>query len=223
MYPQVDIFSQLQNASEAFRTYIRDGLAQIEKNSAAGRTPSSVPISTPPPVSSPSYTSPKLAPPSPLNEKLQMVRADQNNANLTSPCQEDVDRSVSGVSHAGSFNQHDSRKLSHIRFLAGQYQSNSTPECERTSIHSAPHGTLDAIRERMKSIQAAAAGNSGSGSPNSFSNGSLPMAFSQTNVSQATDRPTIEVSLQSGDVPPKDERTLSVLQARMERLKSGII
>lgn len=223
MYPQVDIFSQLQNASEAFRTYIRDGLAQIEKNSAAGRTPSSVPISTPPPVSSPSYTSPKLAPPSPLNERLQMVRADQNNANLTSPCQEDVDRSVSGVSHAGSFNQHDSRKLSHIRFLAGQYQSNSTPECERTSIHSAPHGTLDAIRERMKSIQAAAAGNSGSGSPNSFSNGSLPMAFSQTNVSQATDRPTIEVSLQSGDVPPKDERTLSVLQARMERLKSGII
>lgn len=223
MYPQVDIFSQLQNASEAFRTYIRDGLAQIEKNSAAGRTPSSVPISTPPPVSSPSYTSPKLAPPSPLNERLQMVRADQNNVNLTSPCQEDVDRSVSGVSHAGAFNQHDSRKLSHIRFLAGQYQSNSTPECERTSIHSAPHGTLDAIRERMKSIQAAAAGNSGSGSPNSFSNGSQPMAFSQTNVSQATDRPTIEVSLQSGDVPPKDERTLSVLQARMERLKSGII
>uniref|UniRef100_A0A6N2KKN8 VHS domain-containing protein n=1 Tax=Salix viminalis TaxID=40686 RepID=A0A6N2KKN8_SALVM len=28
LYPKVDIFSQLQNASEAFRTYIRDGLAQ---------------------------------------------------------------------------------------------------------------------------------------------------------------------------------------------------
>ncbi|XP_022845669.1 protein MOR1-like [Olea europaea var. sylvestris] len=28
LYPQVDIFAQLQNASEAFRTYIRDGLAQ---------------------------------------------------------------------------------------------------------------------------------------------------------------------------------------------------
>lgn len=222
MYPQVDIFSQLQNASEAFRTYIRDGLAQIEKNSAAGRTPSSVPISTPPPVSSPSYTSPKLAPPSPLNERLQMLRVDQNSANLTS-CQEDVDRSVSGVTHAGAFNQHDSRKLSHIRFLAGQYQSNSIPEGERTSIHSAPHGTLDAIRERMKSIQAATTGNSRSGSPTSYSNGSLPMAFSQANVSQATDRPNIEVSLQSADVPPKDERTLSVLQARMERLKSGII
>lgn len=223
MYPQVDIFSQLQNASEAFRTYIRDGLAQIEKNSAAGRTPSSVPISTPPPVSSPSYTSPKLAPPSPLNERLQMVRVDQNSAHLTSSCHEDVDRSVSGVTHAGAFNQHDSRKLSHIRFLAGQYQSNSIPEGERTSIHSAPHGTLDAIRERMKSIQAATTGNSGNGSPTSYSNGSLPMAFSQANVSQAMDRPNIEVSLQSAEVPPKDERTLSVLQARMERLKSGII
>lgn len=29
LYPQVDIFSQLQNASEAFRTYIRDGLVQM--------------------------------------------------------------------------------------------------------------------------------------------------------------------------------------------------
>lgn len=223
MYPQVDIFSQLQNASEAFRTYIRDGLAQIEKNSAAGRTPSSVPISTPPPVSSPSYTSPNLAPPSPLNERLQMVRVDQNSSNLTSSGQEDVDRSVSGFSHAGAFNQHDSRKLSHMRFLAGQYQSNSIPEGERTSNNSAPHGTLDAIRERMKSIQAAAAGNSGNGSPNSYSNGSLPTAFSQPNVSQTTDSPAREIPLQSGDVPPKDERALSVLQARMERLKSGII
>ncbi|EMS63356.1 Protein MOR1 [Triticum urartu] len=29
LYPKVDIFAQLQNASEAFRTYIRDGLAQM--------------------------------------------------------------------------------------------------------------------------------------------------------------------------------------------------
>lgn len=28
-FSQVDIFAQLQNASEAFRTYIRDGLAQV--------------------------------------------------------------------------------------------------------------------------------------------------------------------------------------------------
>ncbi|KAF9590608.1 hypothetical protein IFM89_035926 [Coptis chinensis] len=47
LYPKVDIFSQLQNASEAFRTYIRDGLAQMEKNAAAGRIPSSVDFSPP--------------------------------------------------------------------------------------------------------------------------------------------------------------------------------
>ncbi|KAH9626992.1 hypothetical protein KSS87_017843 [Heliosperma pusillum] len=47
---QVYILPQLQNASEAFRTYIRDGLAQMEKNAAAGKTPSSVPFSTPLPA-----------------------------------------------------------------------------------------------------------------------------------------------------------------------------
>jgi hypothetical protein len=29
IFEQVDIFSQLQNASEAFRTYISDGIAQV--------------------------------------------------------------------------------------------------------------------------------------------------------------------------------------------------
>ncbi|RZC64940.1 hypothetical protein C5167_008633 [Papaver somniferum] len=45
-----DIISQLQNASSAFRTYIEEGLAEIEKNAAAGKTLSSVPMSMPPPV-----------------------------------------------------------------------------------------------------------------------------------------------------------------------------
>ncbi|KAI3901780.1 hypothetical protein MKW98_013895 [Papaver atlanticum] len=45
-----DIISQLQNASNAFRTYIEEGLAEMEKNAAAGRTLSSVPMSMPPPV-----------------------------------------------------------------------------------------------------------------------------------------------------------------------------
>lgn len=91
----MDIFSQLQNASEAFRTYIRDGLSQVcsavffnnifvnvqadgeltsslllilqmEKNAAAGRTPSSVPLATPPP-SSLNLSSPKFAPLSPVH------------------------------------------------------------------------------------------------------------------------------------------------------------
>lgn len=90
---QVDIFSQLQNASEAFRTYIRDGLSQVhisafynnlievfeqimydqvlsvlqmEKNAAAGRTPSSLPMPTPPP-SALNLSSPKFAPLSPVH------------------------------------------------------------------------------------------------------------------------------------------------------------
>ena len=47
LYPKVDIFAQLQNASGAFRTYIRDGLAQMEKNATVGRTPFSLPLLTP--------------------------------------------------------------------------------------------------------------------------------------------------------------------------------
>ncbi|RZC81171.1 hypothetical protein C5167_043747 [Papaver somniferum] len=39
-----------KNASNAFRTYIEEGLAEIEKNAAAGKTLSSVPMSMPPPV-----------------------------------------------------------------------------------------------------------------------------------------------------------------------------
>ncbi|KAF5944443.1 hypothetical protein HYC85_018520 [Camellia sinensis] len=65
LYPKVDIFSQLQNASEAFRTYIRDGLVQMEKNAAAGRTPSSLPMPTPPPAAI-NLSSPKFAPLSPV-------------------------------------------------------------------------------------------------------------------------------------------------------------
>jgi cytoskeleton-associated protein 5 len=59
LHPQVDIFSQLQNASEAFRTYISEGIAQMERNAAAGRNFGSIPISTPPPVSSASIGTPK--------------------------------------------------------------------------------------------------------------------------------------------------------------------
>ncbi|VAH81223.1 unnamed protein product [Triticum turgidum subsp. durum] len=75
LYPKVDIFAQLQNASEAFRTYIRDGLAQVEKNAAAGRTPSSLPLSTPPPIAS--IPSPKFAP-SPVHTKSISSKTDCN-------------------------------------------------------------------------------------------------------------------------------------------------
>ncbi|KAL5673514.1 hypothetical protein ACJX0J_017820, partial [Zea mays] len=84
LYPKVDIFAQLQNASEAFRTYIRDGLAQVEKNAAAGRTPSSLPLSTPPPIAA--IPSPKLAP-SPVHTKSIGSKTDYNEDNASGETQ----------------------------------------------------------------------------------------------------------------------------------------
>ncbi|KAL0305777.1 UNVERIFIED_CONTAM: protein MOR1 [Sesamum radiatum] len=139
---KVDIFAQLQNASDAFRTYIRDGLAQMERNAAAGRTPSSVPLATPPPAAL--NLSPRYGPSIPFS-----------------------------------------------------------------------NGTLDAIRERMKSIQLAAA----AGNPESRSR---PLIQVNGNVNH----PPISEGHGSGNpvqggILPMDEKALSGLQARMERLKSG--
>lgn len=85
-------------------------------------------------------------------------------------------------------------------------------------------GTLDAIRERMRSIQAAAAigVNVESVPLMSYANGSLP-PHSRTFVSQQTEPNSQDMFPQSGSVPPMDEKALSGLQARMERLKSGAI
>lgn len=84
-------------------------------------------------------------------------------------------------------------------------------------------GTLDAIRERMKSMQlAAAAGNHESGSKPLMSvNDNLhPGMIAQ--MSQPSEHIGVENSAQAG-VLPMDEKALSGLQARMERLKSGTI
>lgn len=62
-------------------------------------------------------------------------------------------------------------------------------------------GTLDAIRERMKSIQAGATGTVVTHSTKSSSNGSVSRTAS------------------SGEIV--EDRALSGLQARMERLKAG--
>lgn len=219
LYPQVDIFSQLQNASEAFRTYIRDGLAQMEKNAAAGRTPSSVPISTPPPVS-PSLSSPKLAPPSPLNAKLQINKLENIIPNIRG-CPENADGNGGPTSVATD--QFDSRKLSHMRTRDERDENNVVSGGETKSNNVAPLGTLDAIRERMKSIQAAAAaGNIESVPLMSYSNGSLP-AFSRNFASQPAESLCPEMLPQSGGVPAMDEKALSGLQARVERLKYGVI
>lgn len=79
-------------------------------------------------------------------------------------------------------------------------------------------GTLDAIRERMKSMQlAASAGN--------LDQETRPLMYVSDNVNQVVSGQIPHASenlLQSG-VLPMDERALSGLQARMERLKSGTI
>jgi cytoskeleton-associated protein 5 len=165
LYPKVDIFAQLQNASEAFRTYIRDGLAQVEKNAAAGRTPSSLPLSTPPPIAS--IPSPKFAP-SPVHTK-SISKTD---------CNEDDPFRVQGDSDI---------RLQSTDQQTDRYQSS---------------GTLDALRERMKSIQ------------------TRPLASMNGNMLHGGARLDGEPQTQS-NIPPMDERALSGLQARMERLKSG--
>ncbi|KAK8296374.1 hypothetical protein V6Z11_D05G118200 [Gossypium hirsutum] len=161
LYPKVDIFAQLQNASEAFRTYIRDGLAQMEKNAAAGRTPSSVPMSTPPPASL-SSSSPEFGPLSP-----------------DLPWKHIVESAVTS-------------------------------------------GTLDAIRERMKSMQLAAAG----GNMDDYGTRPLMSVNDNLNLGLSTQTRTLDPhpgmeNPAQGGVLPMDEKALSGLQARMERLKSG--
>ncbi|KAG0539892.1 hypothetical protein BDA96_03G361300 [Sorghum bicolor] len=179
LYPKVDIFAQLQNASEAFRTYIRDGLAQVEKNAAAGRTPSSLPLSTPPPIAA--IPSPKFAP-SPVHTKSIGSKTDYNEDN--------------GIGETQPF----------------RGQGDATDQ--QTDRYQTSAGTLDALRERMKSIQAAAIGHfdGAQARPLASMNGS--------NMLHGGARLDGEPQQQS-NIPPMDERALSGLQARMERLKSG--
>ncbi|KAL7243803.1 hypothetical protein ACSBR1_016095 [Camellia fascicularis] len=214
LYPKVDIFSQLQNASEAFQTYIRDGLAQMEKNAAAGRTPSSLPLSTPPPVSI--NLSPKSAPLSPLhtdplNAKSLNTKVEPTNFSLPSSYVGD-ERVVNAVNSRGPTS--DNSDL--LKYLGDQRNDRFPP-----GVMAVTSGTLDAIRERMKSIQlAAAAGNQDSGNrPLTHMNGNLAHSLSN---SHASDRGNAKNPIQSG-VLPMDEKALSGLQARMQRLKSGSI
>ncbi|KAL5775569.1 hypothetical protein ACOSP7_013126 [Xanthoceras sorbifolium] len=206
LYPKVDIFAQLQNASEAFRTYIRDGLAQMEKNAAAGRTPSSLPISTPPPATL-NVSSPEFAPLSPVHSnslndaKLLNIKSEATNFSLPpSYTGENRTATTRGLSSENSLG--DQRNE---RFMSG-----------------VTSGTLDAIRERMKSMQlAAAAGNLDSGArPLVSLNDNLNQGLSSQ--SRTSDHPGVENPVQ-GTVLPMDEKALSGLQARMERLKSGTI
>ncbi|KAF7820177.1 protein MOR1 [Senna tora] len=207
LYPKVDIFSQLQNASEAFRTYIRDGLAQMEKNAAAGRTPSSLPMPTPPPASL-NASSPDFAPLSPvnanpLNDAKLNVKLEPGFFNLP-PSYNEENR---GIASRALNSDYASGDLRNERFMTG-----------------VTSGTLDAIRERMKSMQlAAAAGSTDSGArPLTNVNDNLNQALPPSQIPHASDRVGTENTMQGG-ILPMDEKALSGLQARMERLKSGSI
>ncbi|PPR93760.1 hypothetical protein GOBAR_AA26907 [Gossypium barbadense] len=208
LYPKVDIFAQLQNASEAFRTYIRDGLAQMEKNAAAGRTPSSVPMSTPPPASL-SSSSPEFGPLSPVqtnslnDSKLSSTKPEPTSFNLPPSYTEDNRGGGNAVNTA--------RVRAPENALADQRN-------ERFIITS---GTLDAIRERMKSMQLAAAG----GNIDDYGTRPLMSVNDNLNLGLSSQTRTLDPhpgmeNPAQGGVLPMDEKALSGLQARMERLKS---
>ncbi|XP_027367381.1 protein MOR1 [Abrus precatorius] len=208
LYPKVDIFAQLQNASEAFRTYIREGLAQMEKNAAAGRTPSSLPMPTPPPASL-NISSPDFAPLSPVNAnplsdaKLN-VKPEPTNFNLP-PSYNEENRTVNAITSRALNSDYTLGDQRNDRFMTG-----------------VTSGTLDAIRERMKSMQlAAAAGSTDSGGrPLTSANDNLNHGLAPSQIPLASEHVGTENTLHGG-VLPMDEKALSGLQARMERLKSG--
>ena len=92
----------------------------MEKNVVVNRTPSSVPISTPPPIS-PSLSSPKLVPPSLLNAKLQSTRQDDINPNIRA-CPENANGN--GGSNSMATDQFDSKKLSLMQIREERDENN---------------------------------------------------------------------------------------------------
>ncbi|XP_024396661.1 protein MOR1 [Physcomitrium patens] len=198
LYPQVDIFSQLQNASEAFRTYISDGIAQMERNAAAGRAFGSMPIATPPPVSSPTVQHNKSSASFLLRGRGQGVGVESGSSHALHPYE---DNSNTGYTDAKSTEYTEALPLKssagHNVMPTAQGPGDLKPH------NQAIGGTLDAIRERMKSIQAGAAGTTVTHSTNFSSNGSVSLSRTSS----------------SGEIV--EDRALSGLQARMERLKAG--
>ncbi|KAG0450884.1 hypothetical protein HPP92_026450 [Vanilla planifolia] len=190
LYPKVDIFAQLQNASEAFRTYIRDGLAQMEKNAVAGRMPSSVPMSTPPPLSA----SPKFGSVSPVHTKLIGAKPENNSGFPVSYGEDDASAAAAVFKSNGN---------------SGEDRNDRFPSGITT-------GTLDAIRERMKSIQAAAAAGNSEVS-------TRPLMALNGNMDHGGVEHVDGELVAQASVLPMDEKALSGLQARMERLKSGAL
>jgi cytoskeleton-associated protein 5 len=114
---------------------------------------------------------------------------------------------VIGASYDGG----DSKSFDSTESLPSKSSAGQNAHGDLKAQVSGMGGTLDAIRERMKSIQAAAAGNTG------------PYVLTCANGSLAVQSRTMPMS---GDVaqagwPDMDGKALSGLQARMERLKNG--
>ncbi|XVE91320.1 hypothetical protein DITRI_Ditri20bG0144200 [Diplodiscus trichospermus] len=178
---------------------------KMEKNAAAGRTPSSLPISTPPPASL-TVSSPEFAPLSPVHtnslndSKSFSAKSEPTNLNLPP-----------------SFTDNRASNVINTRVLASE--NALLDQRNERFISGVTSGTLDAIRERMKSMQlAAAAGNTDYGTQPVMSvNDSLNLGQTRT-----LDHPVMENPAQGG-VLPMDEKALSGLQARMERLKNGAL
>ncbi|KAL6546635.1 Protein MICROTUBULE ORGANIZATION 1 [Orobanche minor] len=210
LYPQVDIFSQLQNASDAFRTYIRDGLAQMERNAAAGRTPSSVPLPTPPPAAL--NLSPRLGPLSPVLLPVNNTNPLNDSGNVSARAE------PTNFSLPPSYAENNQHGNTVYPKMSSYDQSGIQHNLEGSRIDILPsgvsNGTLDAIRERMKSIQLAAAGVN----PELRSR---PLIQVNGNVNHTSVGEGQTGNHMQGAILPMDERALSGLQARMERLKSG--
>lgn len=206
LYPHVDIFSQLQNASLAFRTYIRDGLAQMEKNAAAGRTPASMSVVSPPPLSSSNMGYPSKG------------AANLNSAHLSSLQNSyGEDAEVGGVRPTSYAVDSSSvrQPMQQRQKETSSYETSVDSRGESNVQSTVAGGTLNAIRERMKNIQAAAAGSTGSGKVYS-----IPKVASAEPISQQLASPGDVEHRQRDSIPDK---ALSGLQARMERLKNGVV
>ncbi|MBA0690967.1 hypothetical protein Goari_008616 [Gossypium aridum] len=184
---------------------------QMEKNAAAGRTPSSVPMSTPPPASL-SSSSPEFGPLSPVqtnslnDSKLSSTKPEPTSFNLPPSYTEDYRGAGNAINTA--------RVRAPENALADQRN-------ERF-ISGVTSGTLDAIRERMKSMQLAAAG----GNMDDYGTRPLMSVNDNLNLGLSTQTRTLDPhpgmeNPAQGGVLPMDEKALSGLQARMERLKSG--
>ncbi|XP_039012307.1 protein MOR1-like [Hibiscus syriacus] len=119
----------------------------MEKNAAAGRTPSSVPMATPPPASL-NASSPEFVPLSPV----QTNSLNDSKSLSTKPEPTNFNLPPSYAEH----NRGSGNAMNTARVRAPE--NTLADQRNERLMSGVASGTLDAIRERMKSMQLAAAG-----------------------------------------------------------------